>query len=415
METINPKPVFTSALEKLIAVFMAGSIRPLPEDFNLLHYSYGYVHKVLSTLVREGVLTYTQDQPRKMRLTTKGLEHLRAEMPMASEYSMATSDQNHPGTSDAHKLLMQREGDIQAFMLRSCVETGAQRELLSETLLASDQKLGLQNPLYLSTKEIKLINNAIAQKENREAKVGREQISRASGVIFSKGSCGPVYGLIGEEYMRMHLSAEISMEGRTRAVYRNIIGPIRPDAEMQHIILYDRDEDMLSGLETYRLPSQNRTRRYARAPQRNAAANMVDVNAWRKKTTIFRAITDYPVWKMEFRILPRHEHGCVCLWMLTRYTIEEIFKAVAAIFGDMEMHGMCLYLDGKAVSQFLDCNIVRLESLRKKLKDADEEDPIPLLCWEYQADFVSCFLGEGPYEIWPVRGDEEANYLYYGE
>ena len=79
------------------------------------------------------------------------------------------------------------------------------------------------------------------------------------------------------------------------------------------------------------------------------------------------------------------------------------------------MHGMCLYLDGKAVSQFRDCNIVRLESLRKKLKDADEEDPIPLLCWEYQADFVSCFLGEGPYEIWPVRGDEVANYLYYGE
>ena len=103
---IHPAPVFTSELEKLVADFMAGSIRPLPADFNLLHYSYGYVHKVLSTLMRAGVLTYTQDQPRSVRFTPKGLEHLRAEMPMAYAYYMAISNQNHPGTSDAQNSAM---------------------------------------------------------------------------------------------------------------------------------------------------------------------------------------------------------------------------------------------------------------------------------------------------------------------
>ena len=60
--------------------------------------------------------------------------------------------------------------------------------------------------------------------------------------------------------------------------------------------------------------------------------------------------------------------------------------------------------------------LIDLDSLVEKgLLQTEELRNITWCSREDQADFVSCFLGEGPYEIWPVRGDEVANYLYYGE
>ena len=409
MAFIIPKPVFTSEIKKQIAVFVASTIRPLSASFSLLHRNYDYVRRAMRELMEQDVLTYTKDQPRAVRFTPWGLERLREEMPMAYDYYMVISNGNNPGSGKAHHLLMRRQGDVQSCMMAAKVQIGGERPLLSKTALEDSAKTPLSAPVYLPTKEIKAIKNEISmQKNGIKVAQNREQISRASGILFSPVMDALVYDIVGDEGMRVYKSVEMKMQSQIKSM-KITLWRMRPESEIiTHCIAFYGDEQrVLSAIETYRRPDkkkpQNQTKPQ-KSEQKMTAEQEKALKALRDRTTIYRAMTDISEWpRTSFHLLPNNEYGAWCLWLLTDNTEKEIYEAVTRTDDgkrmNIEYRNGVLYVQGKEPCEYLTCRIRALDSARKKQKTSGSNEPVTVLCWPHQTDFVSRFFDETPCEI----------------
>lgn len=113
------------------------------------------------------------------------------------------------------------------------IQVGAERPLLSKTVLEAGDKMPLSTSMYLPTKEMKAIKNAIAEKEGRVVEQSREQVSRASGILLSPAMDALVYDIVGNEYMRVYRSVEAGMQNQMddRRVMVSSIDPGMIDVE----------------------------------------------------------------------------------------------------------------------------------------------------------------------------------------
>lgn len=406
MPSIIPQLVFTSKIKQKIAVFIAGTIRPLSGSFCHLHRNYDYVRSAIRELIEQGVLTYTGEQPRALRFTPYGLEHLKAEMPMAYAYYRAITNNNHPGSSEAHKLLMRRQGDIQACMMEAQIQIGSERPLLSETLVGTNEKIPLSDAVYLPVKEMKIIKNAFAESEGRVVKETREQSSRASGILLSPGINAPVYDLIGSEYMKVYSAPELSMQLQVQKFRSDLFGvrvPCDYTTPMDCIALYNSETAVLTRLKDYHTAKVNQENKPAKVKQKKKTGHAMDRSALQKNTSIYRAMLDRSVWKMAFRLMPRDMYGVWCLALLAWFTEQEIYDAAVQIEegkrAGVEVRNGDLYVQGKNAAEYLTCCIGRLEHARMMQRYLAKDEPIPVICWHHQAGFVREFLSDTPLEI----------------
>lgn len=407
MATIIPQPVFTSEIKKKIAVFIASTIRPRSISFNLLHRSDDYVHRAIRELQAQGVLTYTNDHPRTVRFTPWGVERLKEEMPTAYDYYMIVSNGGHPASGEEHKLLMERQSNIQSCMMAAKIQVGAERPLLSKTVLEAGDKTPLSTSMYLPTKEMKAIKNAIAEKEGRVVKQSREQVSRASGILLSPVMDALVYDIVGNEYMRVYRSVEAGMQNQMHYLKRLLGGTYDMNDLPHRIVFYDDEQRMLSALETYRKANGNQTRKTAKTRGRKTAEQEEALQALRNSTTIYRAMTDISDWpNIAFHLLPNNVYGAWCLWIISDNTQREIYEAVARTEDGKRMGIECrngtLYVRGKRAFEFMTCRIRRLDAARKEQKNSGSDEPVTVLCFEHQAEFVGHFFQEVPCEIMEV-------------
>ena len=412
MASIIPPNVFSDQVKRLIAVFVAGSIRPSSESFRAIHRSYQYLRKAIASLIQDKILTYTSDRPRAIRFTQYGLECLNREMPEAYQYYMAESNGNHPGSSKEHKKRMRRQGMIQGCIMAAKVQIGSQRPLLSELWQGFDQKLEFKQAAYFTWKEVMALKNMHAMEKQKEVKKGQEQQSRASGMVFSRCMKAPVYALIDDEYMRICPVVEERMKTSAWSAFGISLHPNEEYIKFSHnIVIYNKEKHVLSRLEAFRVRSGNQTQNQSNSSDKPKKKKRMrrDTKAkeQEKKMSIYREMTDLSKVGKSFHLIPANPDGGDVLYLLLNYSKTEIFEMVAnssaGIQRGIEMKGSSLSVRGQEVFEFLACNISGLEIVRKNhagnQKNSHSKQIPIVLCWSHQEKFVRRYLKDVTCEI----------------
>ena len=221
-------------------------------------------------------------------------------------------------------------------------------------------------------------------KYSDEQKVTRPQMSRSSGVIFSRGLTGLAFN-IGDAKLQLTRKAELEATMRVTRYLQDLYSEPTAFSTRDNIITCDA-----TGNECELL-----------FPQKKAPSGRI---------TIGDAIWNKSIIGTAFRFIPKTTEGAELLRLITTTTREEFLQMA---FAENERAEAYQQGTGEAVIkglycyEYLSCNISKLAYIKRTHEDLSK---VGIVCWDNQRDFVIQYMQSNklrfrPLEI-PSRNNE---------
>ena len=369
-----------TAVTQAIARIVASSIRPMAQDLNITHLSYSTLHKGMQKLVNDKVLEYTRDIPRCLRFTAKGEAVLADEMPQAFAYYQEMTA-TPLGRNAEDKMRLRRQSYVQTLMYAGSVLLGSERPLLSKIRAGQALPLSAENAHYITAKELKFA---------RGTKESREQLSRASGYLLSRGFSGPVYALPDQSEFLLNYRGEQAFAVLPVSLTRELTDGSFDESCWKHkaIVIVDRSNVLLKMM---------RQAQEKKAPPKYA-----------KRVSLQQLLVYPETWdNTSFHFLPHSGFGAHILQLLTQYTAKE-FSDAMALYRDVarDESGTLFLLENNTkylLHEFLSCNISQLQRLKLLYSYHDANlRPLAIMCFPGQERFLRDFLEDIPFESYPI-------------
>ncbi len=285
------------SLQDDILELLAVSIRASKQALINLRGDGAYLWKTVSQMKKQGIVSINKSDLWTIRLTKKGVAEVNKINEALFDYYMQYSCDNKPGSTIAHKKAQCKASELIAIMKQIGVRVGIEKP---ERDVRKEGRMSVNTPSFYLLKELKF---------ERGQKVSRTQISRATGIIMSKGINALVYNTQ-DEILRVNSGAEKTTKGQIQALHLDVYRDHPAKFDTQSCLVVGKDYD-IAGL-LYRGDTDREDKRKEK----------------RKTKTLHDAIFDPTVTGGDVLYVPETEEGMEILKLLLKRTpaqIKELF------------------------------------------------------------------------------------------
>lgn len=339
-----------------ILLLTAESVRCSREALTLLRGDTPYLSTKLWELKTKGFILQNKKAPWAIRLSEKGANEVAQISEDAYRFYMKYSYGNRPGSTERHIEAQIKISEIHALLSQAGIKIGSQKPSPADILAGKVPRLAMaDNGAFFMNREMRF---------SETQKVSRAQISRSSGILYSKGVTGLVYNTR-NEVLGIGKTAERETNFRIEQsgpllFYDAIKGGIKDSIIIGHSL---------------------------------QAANLIlteQSNLDAKRRHLGDAVKNPRITGTEFRFIPLNTDGITSMKVITSRSRSEI---LAALFREDEIEKAANdVLQSDAIIgnlhcfETVSCNLSKLYRVTQLSSDVLRD--VGLVCMEYQTDFL---------------------------
>lgn len=341
-----------SQIEKDVLNLIAYSVMADRKAIGLIHWNQSYISKTIKKLSDKKFIKEVSSK-KLYRLLNSGTDSLEKEI---QNYYNNFSYNGRPGMTEAHLESFQRLSQVNALMIRAGILCGAEKQFLEEQEIK--EKYEEDVSIFIAEKEIRFSQ---AQQKTRGT------LTRAVGIIYSRGICGPVYNAMTINIL-LKKKEELQAILRTRSIESTIFKTKRTDQTVECLVFIDDDE---TAIEILSNQDDKKTK---------SLMNIACAASSKKNLGV------------PFRYVPLTEDGIITLKLITMYKRQEIAEMC---FSEEErktektIQACDAMVKQIPCFEFLSANITKMHFAKQLQKEGYE---IGVVCWEGQIDFLNGFF-----------------------
>ena len=359
------------SLHDSILYLIATSVRTSREACELIQGNTNYMRSMLSKMKAAGLISTARGTVWSARLTQKGVDYLAEKNPKLCEYYLNYSSQNHPGSTPAHVDAQCRTSEVLCLMKKAGVKIGIEKPSRQEIICHVQKPIPPDEGVFFMGKELR---------KAPEQKVGRAQISRATGVLISRGMTALVYNTQEKELL-LNRTAEKSTNYQAVAL-RNEVSASRQVSDLQYSIVVGYDYDVAKQLFLAEYLSKN------------------------KRRSVADAIKDRTLTGTDFCFIPLSKAGVVQLRLMHRFSPQDI---CGIVFDEAQQRAGRERGDCEAVINGLRCFELLTMNLSKLYRVisvfANELDEIGFVCGEEHVEFIKSIYPNSKINLRVIKAD----------
>ena len=322
-----------NTLRDEIITLLAIAIRANKNALVTLRGDTPYLWKTVSQMRAQGIVKVNKKDEWTIRLTANGVHELAELNEELCDFYLRYSAGNRPGSTLAHKRAQSKASELIAFMIRAGILVGVEKPQRDNV---EQQRLSETDRAFYLMKELRM---------EKEQKVGRAQVSRATGILLSHGVDALVYNTQ-NDVMGLNGSAERISSYQVASLRQDVVVPerLRP---ITRSIIFGYDLDVIQKVMTRQDGSSQSVKE-------------------RKRKSLTDAVFDRSISGTDILFVPMTEVGRLQLHLMMAFSQEEIIKLAfreSEISEAKEVKGCEACIEGRKCFEMVTMNLTKLANI----------------------------------------------------